>query len=121
VEAQAEAAAVADAIETEKAATAKETEVVAAAAAAEANVGVSAAAKARAKEAEAKEAHMAKDARENKKGTATTKQHVQNDDPPPDLVRWELSEGCLPTRSTLSGSKALLNEYPEDEAKFQED
>ncbi len=29
---------------------------------------------------------------------------------------WELSEGGLPEGSTLSGSKALLDDYPEDEA-----
>ena len=29
---------------------------------------------------------------------------------------WELSEGGLPEGSNLSGSKILLDEYPEDEA-----
>ena len=37
-------------------------------------------------------------------------------DLPHDLDYWELSEGGLPKGSTLSGSKALLVEYPEDEA-----
>ena len=34
----------------------------------------------------------------------------------PDMDEWELSEGGLPEGSTLSGSKALMDEYPEDEA-----
>ena len=29
---------------------------------------------------------------------------------------WELSENGLPEGSTLSGSKALMEDYPEDEA-----
>ncbi len=29
---------------------------------------------------------------------------------------WELSDGGLPEGSTLSGSKALMDDYPEDEA-----
>ena len=35
---------------------------------------------------------------------------------PKDLDNWELSEGVLPEESNLSGNKALLEEYPEDEA-----
>jgi hypothetical protein len=35
---------------------------------------------------------------------------------PQGLEDWELSEGGLPEGSTLSRSKALLDEYPEDEA-----
>ncbi len=35
---------------------------------------------------------------------------------PPDLDDWELSEGGLPEGSNLPGGKALLEEYPEDEA-----
>ena len=35
---------------------------------------------------------------------------------PQDLDDWDLSEGGLTEGSNLSGSKALLEEYPEDEA-----
>jgi hypothetical protein len=35
---------------------------------------------------------------------------------PLDTEDWELSEGGLPEGSTLSGSKALMEDYPEDEA-----
>jgi hypothetical protein len=42
--------------------------------------------------------------------------HAEATDLPQDLDDWELSEGGLPEGSTLSGSKALLDEYPEDEA-----
>ncbi len=35
---------------------------------------------------------------------------------PPNLDDWELSEGGLPEGSTLLGSKALVEEYSEDEA-----
>ena len=35
---------------------------------------------------------------------------------PPDTDDWELSEGGLPEGSTLSGNKALMEEYPDDEA-----
>ena len=35
---------------------------------------------------------------------------------PMDTEDWELSEGGLPEGSALSGSKALLEDYPEDEA-----
>jgi hypothetical protein len=41
---------------------------------------------------------------------------AQDTDLPHDLDEWELSKGGLPEGSTLSGSKALLDEYPEDEA-----
>ncbi len=43
-------------------------------------------------------------------------QQAQATDLPHDLDDWELSEGGLPEGSTLSGSKALLDDYPEDEA-----
>ena len=33
-----------------------------------------------------------------------------------DTEDWELSEEGLPEGSTLSGSKALMEEYPDDEA-----
>ena len=35
---------------------------------------------------------------------------------PLDSDDWELSKGGLPEGSTLSGSKALMDAYPEDEA-----
>ncbi len=35
---------------------------------------------------------------------------------PLDTEDWELSEGGLPEGSTLSGSKALMEDYPKDEA-----
>jgi hypothetical protein len=55
-------------------------------------------------------------ARGNKRGTDTVGHQVQNGDLPHDLDDWELSEGGLPEGSTLPGSKALLDEYPKDEA-----
>jgi hypothetical protein len=70
----------------------------------------------KAKDAKAKEAQKAKVAGGRKKGTGTTTQHAQDGDLPQDLEDWELSEGGLPEGSTLSGSKILLEEYPEDEA-----
>jgi hypothetical protein len=35
---------------------------------------------------------------------------------PLDTEDWELSEGGLPEGSNLSGSKGLMEDYPEDEA-----
>ena len=35
---------------------------------------------------------------------------------PLDTDDWKLSEGGLPEGSTLSGNKALMDAYPEDEA-----
>jgi hypothetical protein len=75
-----------------------------------------AAAAAKAKDAKAKETQKAKAVGGSKRGTDTTKQHAHDGDIPHDLDEWELSEGGLPEGSTLSGSKALLDEYPEDEA-----
>ena len=63
-----------------------------------------------------KEAQKGKNAEGNKKGSTTIAQQAQNTELPPDLDDWELSEGGLPEGSTLSGNKALLEEYPEDEA-----
>ena len=68
------------------------------------------------KEKKAKDAQKTKAAGGSKRGTATIAQHAQNTDLPPDLDDLELSEGGLLEVSTLSGSKALLEEYPEDEA-----
>ena len=49
-------------------------------------------------------------------GGATGPQQASNTEHPLDTEDWELSEGGLPEGSTLSGSKALMEEYPEDEA-----
>ena len=91
--------------------------VAAAAAAAKAAAEASAAAAA-AKETEkkAKEAQKGKTAEGNKSGITTIAQPAQDTELPPDLDDWELSEGGLPEGSSMSGSKALLEEYPEDES-----
>jgi len=49
-------------------------------------------------------------------GGATGQQRAQGTEHPLDTEDWELSEGGLPEGSTLSGSKALMEEYPDDEA-----
>ena len=49
-------------------------------------------------------------------GTHPPEQVALNDDIPPVLDEWELSEGGLPEGSTMSGCKALLDGPPEDEA-----
>ena len=59
---------------------------------------------------------MAKAAGGSTGGITTIAQHAQDTELPPDLDDWELSEGGLPEGSNLSCSKALLEEYPEDEA-----
>jgi hypothetical protein len=71
---------------------------------------------AKAKDAKAKEAQKAEAVGGSKRSTDTTTQQAQAGDFPQDLEDWELSEGSLPEGSTLLGSKALLKEYPEDEA-----
>jgi hypothetical protein len=43
-------------------------------------------------------------------------QQTRDVQPPLDTEDWELSEGGLPEGSTLSGNKALMEEYPDDEA-----
>ena len=48
--------------------------------------------------------------------TRTTAQHAQAGNLPSELDDWEMSEGGLPEGSTLSGSKALLDGPPVDEA-----
>ena len=53
---------------------------------------------------------------EHGRGAANIFQTAQGTALPPDMDEWELSEGGLPEGSTLSGSKALMEEYPEDEA-----
>ena len=63
-----------------------------------------------------KEAQKGKAAGGSKKGTLTIAQLAQKTELPQDLDDWELSEGGLPEVSNLSGIKAFLEEYPEDEA-----
>ena len=58
---------------------------------------------------------MAKAAGGSTSDIPTIAQHVQNTTLPHDCDEWELSESCLPEGSNLSGSKALLEENPEDE------
>ncbi len=69
-----------------------------------------------AKEHEAIEAQMAKAVGGSNRVNTTTMQQAVATDLPPDLDDWELSEGGLPEGSILSGSKALMEKYPEDEA-----
>jgi len=68
------------------------------------------------KDKKAKEAQKGKAAGGSKRGTLTIAQQAQDTELPQDLDAWELFEGGLSEGSTLSGSKALLEEYPEDEA-----
>ena len=70
----------------------------------------------KAKEAKAIETQKAKAAGGSKRGTDTAKQQVHDGKLPQNLDDWELYEGGLPEGSTLLGGKALLDEYPEDEA-----
>ena len=53
---------------------------------------------------------------ESSRSAASILQTAQGTALPPDMDEWELSEGGLLEGSTLSGSKALMEEYPEDEA-----
>ena len=71
---------------------------------------------AKAKGKKAQETQKDKAAGGSTSGTSTIAQQALNSDLPQDLDDWELSEGGLPEGSTLSGSKALLEKYPEDEA-----
>ena len=92
-------------------------EVEAADAAARADAKAAAAAvAAKDKENKAKEAQKAKGAGGSKRGTTTIAQQAHDTELPPGLDEWELSEGGLPEGSTLSGRKALLEEYSEVEA-----
>ena len=92
--------------------------MVAAAAAKAKAIAAEKAAKAAAKEKErkAKEAQQAKAAGGSTSFVSTIAQHAQQTTLPEDHDDWELSEGDLPEDSTLSGSKALPDAYPEDEA-----
>ena len=49
-------------------------------------------------------------------GNPTIAQHALEAALPEDYEEWEISEGDLPEGSNLSGNKALLEDYPEDEA-----
>jgi hypothetical protein len=93
----------------------KALEVAAAAVAAKATAEKAAAA-AKAKRKQTQETQKDKAAGGSTSGTHTIAQQALNNDLPPDLDEWELSEGGLPEVSTLSGNKALLDDYPEDEA-----
>jgi hypothetical protein len=91
--------------------------VAAATAAAKADVEAAAeAAATKDKEKKAKEFQKTKVVGGSKRGTTAIAQQAKITKLPPDLDDWELSEGSLPEGSTLSGSKAILEEYPEDEA-----
>ena len=49
-------------------------------------------------------------------GNPATAQHALKATLPEDYEEWEISEGDVPEGSNLSGNKALLEDYPEDEA-----
>jgi hypothetical protein len=68
------------------------------------------------KERKAKEAQQTKVSGGSTGGIPTIAHHAQNTSLPEDHDDWELSEGDLLEGSNLSGNKALLEEYPEDEA-----
>jgi len=68
------------------------------------------------KEKKAEESQKDKAARGSTSGIPTIAQQALNNELPPDHDDWELFEGDLPEGSNLSGNKALLEEYPEDEA-----
>ena len=92
-----------------------------AAAAAATTVGATATAKAaeaKAKEIErkGKAAQQAKAPGGSASGNRTIAQHALKTTLPEDYEEWEISEGDLPEGSNLSGNKALLEDYPEDEA-----
>ncbi len=57
---------------------------------------------------------------ESSRGAVTILRMAQATALPQDLDDWELSEGGLPEGSTLSGSKALMGDYPEDEASSKQ-
>jgi hypothetical protein len=52
----------------------------------------------------------------NPSNTTTIAQQALKAPLPQTLDDWELSEGDLPEGATLSGSKALMEDYPEEEA-----
>ncbi len=64
----------------------------------------------------AQEAQKTKAAERSTKGFTTVAQQARNIELPQDLGGWELSKGGLLEGSNLSSSKALPEEYPEDEA-----
>ena len=91
---------------------------MAAAAKAEAEA-VAASAAMKEKEKKAKEVLKAKAAGGSTRGIIAIAQQTQNTELPQDLDDWELSEGGFPEGSNLSGSKTLMEEYPEDEANLK--
>jgi hypothetical protein len=68
------------------------------------------------KKKKAKEAQKAKAAGGRTRGITTIAHQAQDTELPPNLDDWELFEGGLLEGSNLSGSKVLLEEYPDDEA-----
>ena len=94
----------------------KAAEAAEAAKAAAERQAAAAAAAAKAKGKQAQEAQKDNAAGGSTSDTITIAHHALNNDLPPETDDWELSEGGLPEGSTLSGSKALLEDPPEDEA-----
>jgi hypothetical protein len=67
-------------------------------------------------EAAASVVQMEKAATNAEGGNADAIHPAQTEDHNHNEVDWELSENGLPEESTLSGSKAIMDDYPEDEA-----
>ncbi len=72
------------------------------------------------KDLKAKDTPRATAEGESSRGAATILRRAQATALPQDLDDWELSEGGLPEGSTLSGRKALMDDYPEDEANSKQ-
>ena len=79
-----------------------------------------AAAAAKAKGKQAQETQKDKAAGGSTIGTHPAEHGALNDDTPPELDDWELSEGGLPEGSTLSGSKALMDDPPRRRGQLKE-
>jgi hypothetical protein len=95
------------------------TEAEAAAAPAAANAKAKAVAfvgEAEARKAAARSAHTKRAAKAVKVGNGVPAHSVLNENQHQDEEDWELSENGPPKGSNLSGNKALLEDYPEDEA-----
>jgi hypothetical protein len=96
-------------------------EAAAAAAAAVAKAkAAAAAAAAKGKGKKGKGAQKGKTTGRNPGAATNIAQQALNTALPPSLDDWELSEGDLPEGATLSGSKALMHDYPEDEASSKQ-
>jgi hypothetical protein len=67
-------------------------------------------------ERKSKAAQQAKAPGGSTSGNPTIAQHALKTTLPEDYEDWEISEGDLLAGSNLSGSKALQEDYPEDEA-----